>query len=72
MWFAELDNGNWVATEWADTTYAISSFGEDENGELYITDLGQGEVYRFESPSSIFTDSFESGYVTEWGLTVGD
>jgi glucose/arabinose dehydrogenase len=72
IWFAVPDNGNWVAAEWADTTYAISSFGEDESGELYLTHLGGGEVYRFESPSSIFTDSFESGDVTEWGPTVGD
>lgn len=72
IWFAELDNGNWVATEWADTTYAISSFGEDESGELYLTHLGEGEVYRFESASSVFTDGFESSDVTEWGLPVGD
>ena len=72
IWFAVPDNGNWEATEWADTAYAISSFGEDENGELYLTNLGGGEVYRFESPNSIFTDSFESGDVTQWGLTVGD
>jgi len=72
IWFAVPGNGNWEATEWADTTYAISSFGEGENGELYLTHLGGGEVYRFESPSSVFTDSFESGDVTQWGLMVGD
>ena len=72
IWVAEPDNGSWVATEWADTTYLISSFGEDENGELYLTHLGGGEVYRFESPSSIFTDAFESGDVTEWGQVAGD
>jgi len=66
IWFAVSGNGHWVATEWADTSLAISSFGEDENGELYLTHLGHGEVYRFESASSIFTDSFESGDVTEW------
>ena len=72
IWFAVPDGGNWVATEWADTVFTISSFGEDESGELYLTHLGGGEVYRFESPSSIFTDGFEGGDVTEWGLTVGD
>ncbi len=72
IWFAVPDNGNWVAAEWADTVFTISSFGEDESGELYLTHLGGGEVYRFESPSSIFTDGFEGGDVTEWGMTVGD
>jgi len=72
IWFAVPDSGNWVAAEWADTAFAISSFGEDEDGELYVTHLDEGEVYRFESPSSIFTDGFEGGDVTEWGPTVGD
>ncbi len=39
----------------------ISSFGEDEAGELYVVDLVEGEIFRFESPSAIFTDLFESG-----------
>jgi glucose/arabinose dehydrogenase len=72
IWFAVPDGGGWSATEWADTVIAISTFGEDENGELYVAHLDEGKVYRFESPSSIFTDSFESGDVTEWGLSVGD
>jgi glucose/arabinose dehydrogenase len=71
IWFAVPNGGAWSATEWADTVIAISSFGEDEYGELYLAHLDEGEVYRFESPSSIFTDFFESGDVTEWGLSVG-
>jgi glucose/arabinose dehydrogenase len=31
---------------WSDTPYGISSFGEDEAGELYLTDLFGGGVYR--------------------------
>jgi glucose/arabinose dehydrogenase len=34
-----------------ETGRAISSFGEDESGELYVTDLGQGEVLRIVAPS---------------------
>ena len=30
-----------------DTSYSISSFGEDEAGELYVVDRGGGTVYRF-------------------------
>jgi glucose/arabinose dehydrogenase len=38
--------GRWVMTEMADTEHSISSFGEDEAGELYLTDLQEGTVYR--------------------------
>ena len=34
-----------------DTPYAISSFGEDEYGELYVVNLG-GAVYRITSPGA--------------------
>ncbi len=30
-----------------DTSYSISSFGEDEGGEIYLCDLSSGAVYRF-------------------------
>jgi glucose/arabinose dehydrogenase len=33
-----------------ETGRSISSFGEDESGELYITDLGRGEVLRIVGP----------------------
>jgi glucose/arabinose dehydrogenase len=32
----------------ADTTYSISTFGEDENGELYLADYGTGKIYKIE------------------------
>jgi hypothetical protein len=66
VWFATPDAaGIWTTGLWMDTSILISSFGEDEAGELYVTDLG-GTLYRFESPSSIFTDGFESGDVSAW------
>jgi uncharacterized protein (TIGR03437 family) len=40
-----------ATTRLLDTTYNISSFGEDEYGELYVVALG-GAVYRLSSPSS--------------------
>ena len=53
-----------------DTSLSISAFGEDERGELYLLDLDpfgtNGTLYRFESPSSIFTDGFESGDTSAW------
>jgi hypothetical protein len=33
-------------TATADTLSALSSFGEDANGELYIADVGNGNVYK--------------------------
>ena len=38
--------GRWVSTELLKANAAISSFGEDEAGELYLTDLRRGGVYR--------------------------
>ena len=39
------ETGAWTRTELLDSPHAISTFGEDENGELYLADL-QGSVYR--------------------------
>lgn len=47
IWFATESGGEWRAEERAETGISISSFGEDENGELYVTDLSRGELYRF-------------------------
>ena len=43
---AEEEGGTWRATELLETNASISSFGEDEAGELYLTDLTRGGVYR--------------------------
>jgi len=53
IWFASESDGEWSADEWADTDISISSFGEDEDGELYVVDLGRGELYRFVGPSRV-------------------
>ena len=70
IWFATPAAGVWTAQEWADTTYNISSFGEDEDGELYVVDLN-GSLYRFTSPSSIFADDFESTDLSQWSVSTG-
>jgi glucose/arabinose dehydrogenase len=36
----------WVKTQIIDTPYAVSTFGEDEQGELYFADYGAGKVYQ--------------------------
>ena len=65
IWFA-TPNGGWSATVWTNTSFGISAFGEDEDGEIYVADLFGGTVSRFESPSTIFVDGFESGDTSGW------
>ena len=63
-------SGVWSAVELADTELSISSFGEDEAGELYVVDLA-GAVYRLSSPP-ILTDGFESGDASAWARARGN
>jgi len=39
------NDGGWIVEQLVDTPYSISSFGQDESGDLYLVDLG-GSVYR--------------------------
>ena len=41
--------GDWSRSLLLSTGYSVSSFGEDEAGELYLTDLGGGKVYRIDA-----------------------
>lgn len=43
-WFDE--NGAWQTAELLDSNASVSSFGEDEAGELYVTDLANGVLYQ--------------------------
>jgi glucose/arabinose dehydrogenase len=45
IWSLSQEGGEWVNRQLFDTTSAISSFGEDEAGELYMLDLDGGGVY---------------------------
>jgi glucose/arabinose dehydrogenase len=47
IWGAGLDNANnWLSTLLLDTDFRISTFGEDEEGELYLADFPNGAIYR--------------------------
>lgn len=70
IWFAENESG-WSSTEWTSIGFGLSSFGEGDDGELYLTDRDDGEVITLVSPSSIFTDPFESGDLGRWSNSVG-
>jgi glucose/arabinose dehydrogenase len=42
----ETTPGTWQRTQRVDTPVSISSFGEDESGEIYFTAYSSGEVYQ--------------------------
>jgi glucose/arabinose dehydrogenase len=47
IWRARFDQATgWAATVLHDTNFTISTFGEDEEGELYVADYGAGFIYR--------------------------
>ena len=39
-------SSGWTVTPLGDTPYSISTFGEDESGELYLADYGTGAIYQ--------------------------
>lgn len=44
------DDGTWTMSDPIQSGLAISSFGVDEQGEVYVVDLNSGIVYRLEAP----------------------
>lgn len=46
IWSLERVNGKWDMQLLLDTEYAVSTFGEDEQGELYVGDHKSGAIYR--------------------------
>ncbi|MCA1733491.1 MAG: PQQ-dependent sugar dehydrogenase [Acidobacteria bacterium] len=50
IWGARANpNGTWTTELLLDTTFSISSFGEDEQGEIYVADIS-GAIYRITGP----------------------
>ena len=50
IWGLQQDGDQWQNEPLAATSYRISSFGEDEAGEIYLTDLAGGGVYKIIVP----------------------
>ncbi len=46
IWGATEAGGSWTATELLDAGFQVSSFGEDEAGELYVADYGAHAIHR--------------------------
>ena len=50
VWAARIRQGAWVNEELMATGLSISSFGEDEAGELYLIDYAGGRLLQFAPP----------------------
>jgi len=50
IWGLRKSGASWSTQLLTDTTYSISTFGEDENGELYLADYDSGTIYRIGAP----------------------
>jgi uncharacterized repeat protein (TIGR01451 family) len=62
----QISPGVWSGAEKLSTGYAVTAFGEDESGELYVTDYGQGRIFKITSPSPInFATSSKSASVAQ-------
>jgi glucose/arabinose dehydrogenase len=46
VWGLRFVGGNWQNTQLLSTTHSISTFGEDEAGNLYLTSYDTGEIYQ--------------------------
>ena len=49
IWGVRREGGEWVNRLLAQTSFAISTFGEDEAGELYLADQNGAAIYRLEA-----------------------
>ncbi len=46
IWAGIRDGGTWQSHELLDTAHSISTFGEDQDGNLYLADRGAGVIYQ--------------------------
>ncbi len=63
IWGLKHNGTSWVNTELLDTTHQVSSFGEGEDGNLYLADYSNGTIYRLQDfiPLGIQTTSLPDG-----------
>jgi glucose/arabinose dehydrogenase len=72
---ATTNGSTWSSTPLLSSFLSVTTFGEDEAGELYVADHvpGTGAVYRIIDTSPIdpvFIDGFESGDTSAWSAAV--
>ncbi len=64
LWAASQDVGVWTSELLQISLSAITTFGEDVDGEIYLAT--SSTLYRLEGPGPIFADDFESGDLSGW------
>jgi hypothetical protein len=50
IWGLRHNGAAWEIRLLLDSALLISTFGEDESGELYVADYGTGTIYRITAP----------------------
>jgi glucose/arabinose dehydrogenase len=61
---------SWTSAPLLDTGLSITSFGEDEQGEIYVAS-GGGGIYRFAPATVAFSDDFEDDDASDWTPATG-
>jgi len=61
IWGAHKLNGKWETNLLFDTDLSITSFGEDEDGTIYISDLATGSILQLVGPSVGGCVTFDGG-----------
>ena len=49
IWGLKKSGNEWKSSLLADTDYSISTFGEDEKGNIYVADYRDGKIYEIEA-----------------------
>jgi glucose/arabinose dehydrogenase len=61
IWGVRRDSVSWQSGPLLDSTLSISSFGEDEAGEIYVLDLGGGALYQVRAQLPLMPDVKANG-----------
>jgi glucose/arabinose dehydrogenase len=51
LWVAGQEDGVWSSEERLNTSHMITAFGENESGEVYLADYGNGVIYQIAASS---------------------
>lgn len=75
IWAGSEFSDTWAIEELADTDYLISSFGEDEAGEIYFAHNSDidGAIYKISAPPVLpYVDDFSDGDASDWTIVKGN
>jgi glucose/arabinose dehydrogenase len=51
LWGLRREGSSWQSTKLLDSTFTVSTFGEDEAGNIYLPDYNAGDVYKLTDPA---------------------